>query len=371
MTWTYEEIKSDWLGGSRIAVSPGGIVDAFNRTHSVLGREWIDRSRCQFGQPPARGAVPTLGVVSMGQRLASLDGVSRAEQLIERIRNEDQSAHAELTAIYLLRSRGITSVGLYPKVSVGTKTRVPDFQIRQADEGSWTYVEVTQPNESEAQKRVREVLDRLLIPLESIKKSCALEIFFRREPTDKEVESVTNMLLQVCRSEGVSKKELPDGLGLLLLNQSQPGKIRLENHPGEKTGPKLSAAKGISGPGELKRHIVVRIPFADARAKHFLETEAKQLPKDAPGLIMVQMSMAPGGLRSWENLLHRRFQPGLHTRVGGVCLFGGGFLPTSEGEAWLPETKLLVNPHAKHPLPSWIRDTLKEVGARYERLGGP
>lgn len=368
MTWTYEEIKSEWLGDCDIAVSPESVIDAFNRTHSVLGREWIDRAR---GSPTVRGAAPTLAVVSMGQRLASLDGATGAEQLIERLRNEDQSARAELNAIYLLRSSGITSVELYPKVLVDKKVRVPDFRIRQPDDVSWTYVEVTQPDESDAQKRVKEVLDRLLTPLESVKKSCALEIFLRREPTNIEVENVTNMVLKVCRSEGVLKKELPDGLGLLLLNHSRPGQVLLEDHPGEEKSPRLCAAKIIRDSCKLKRHIVVRMPFVDDRAKQFLETEARQLPKHAPGLIMVDMSSAMSGFKSWESLIHRRFQPDIHTRVGGMCLFGGGFVSTPEGEAWLLKTKLHVNSHAKLHLPLWIRDTLKEAGAQYQRLVGP
>ena len=371
MTWTYEEIKSDWIGDSRIAVSPEGIVDAFNRVDSVLGREWIDRSRGRSGTPTARGSVPTLPVVSMGQRLASLDGVHKAEHLIKGLRNKDQSSHAELTAIYLLRSLHTTFVELYPAVTVGTETKEPDFRIRQPDDGSWTYVEVTQPAESAAGKRVKEVLDQLSIPLELVKKSYALEIFFHREPTEKEVESITKIVLQVCKEDGVLKKEMPDSLGFLLLNHSRPTKVFLEDHPGEETGPRLGAVKWVSGPGEPNRHIVVRIPFVDDRAIHYLETKAEQLPVDAPGFIMVDISSVMSGFRSWENLLHRHLQLGLHTHVGGMCLFAGGLVPTLEGEAWLIKTKLVVNPQANLHLPLWILDAVTEAGARYERLIGP
>jgi hypothetical protein len=60
----------------------------------------------------------------------------------------------------------------------------------------------------------------------------------------------------------------------------------------------------------------VRMPFADQRADDFLRKEARQLPNDAPSLIMVEMSRAPGGFRSWEPILEGRFQPTVHTRVG-------------------------------------------------------
>jgi hypothetical protein len=51
------------------------------------------------------------------------------------------------------------------------------------------------------------------------------------------------------------------------------------------------------------------------RAKQFLESEAKQLPKDLPGLVMVQVSHAVGAFKTWGPILRRRLQPNLHTRV--------------------------------------------------------
>jgi hypothetical protein len=56
------------------------------------------------------------------------------------------------------------------------------------------------------------------------------------------------------------------------------------------------------------------------RAKQFLESEAKQLPKDLPGLIVVQVSHALGAFKTWEPILQRRLQPNLHTRVTNVTL---------------------------------------------------
>jgi hypothetical protein len=36
-----------------------------------------------------------------------------------------------------------------------------------------------------------------------------------------------------------------------------------------------------------------------------------------------------------------------------------------------PETRLLVNPHAKVPLPPWVAETIAAAGAEYERVLGP
>jgi hypothetical protein len=108
------------------------------------------------------------------------------------------------------------------------------------------------------------------------------------------------------------------------------------------------------------------MPYADQRAERFLTEEARKLPTDAPGLIMVEMGRAPGGFRTWEPIFRRRLQPTMHTRVGGIGMFGSGLLPTPEGEAALYETKFISNPYAKIPLPSWIAEVLQTVGRAFE-----
>jgi len=42
-----------------------------------------------------------MGIVGIGRRLVSLEGVRSSEELIKKIRCGDPSADAELTAIYL------------------------------------------------------------------------------------------------------------------------------------------------------------------------------------------------------------------------------------------------------------------------------
>ena len=106
----------------------------------------------------------------------------------------------------------------------------------------------------------------------------------------------------------------------------------------------------------------MRVAFSDDRADEFLRKEARQLPKDAPGLVVIDVSEASGGMRTWRPILERRLQPNIHTRVSGVCLFRTIFYPTDEGESWRIETKLLVNRNATMNLPLWLISNL----SRYE-----
>ena len=181
---------------------------------------------------------------------------------------------------------------------MGGRQRKCDFRIERQNE-PWLYVEVTQPDVSEAQARVQQLLNLIVDVVNSVRRPFALEVFFRREPSDDEIAPLVERIRDFCsadhRAGEAVQQEVPDGLGILLLNHGPAGQIVVNDH-GEKPVPRLCATRGIVGPEEPHRHIAVRVPYADARAEQFLHTEARQLPTDSPGLIMVEMARAPGWL---------------------------------------------------------------------------
>jgi hypothetical protein len=236
--------------------------------------------------------------------------------------------------------------------------------------------------------------------VDGIKQPFTLEIFLRREPGEDEIETIRANAARFCAArvavgelplEGLppesaflflrhgelghsvefAREELPDDLGLLILTQGKPGEIVSCEHLGEEYLPRSSAAKRVRGPTEPDRHLLVRMPFSDERAAEFLHDEARQLPRDAPGLIMINVGEAPGAFIQWEPLIQRRFQPTINTRVSGVCLFSSGVVLTPDGGACPSQTKLLINPHAKVPLPPWVVETVAAAGAEFERVLGP
>ncbi len=366
MTWRLEDIERDWIGPevSAVAVSPDSVIAAFDCTERTLGREWIEKSRISVGNI-VRGVSPTLRVVNMGQKLAVLENVTGPERLLDRIRNGDLSAEGELTAIYLLRSRNPdVAVELYPKVG----EREADFRVRTPDEQLWTYVEVTQLSQSEANDRAREIMERIAAAIKPIRLTFALGAFLRRIPTQPEIGEILAKVPEFCSRSGKQREELSNSLGFLSLNQSEPGEVVTHAHAGEESVSRLGMAHVITGPGEPRRHVSVRMAFSDDRAKSMLDTEAPQLAKDAPGLIMAGVGRATGAMKTWEPLLQRRFQPAMHTRVGGVCLWQGGLFTTPKGEDQLFETKLIVNPHARLLLPGWIGNVLAEIGDEFKRI---
>jgi len=359
--WTWEEIDRDWLLGGQIAAKPEEIVAAFNRAERFLGRAWIEASRARSGTL-LRGPWPTLTVVRAGQLLASLEGLRGTDELINKMRSDDSSAFAELTALHLIRSQQPNStIEVAPIARVGDRNRRTDFRVQKGDE-RWTYVEVTRPDIAEAQSRVTDILNQLADLVQPIKRGVSLEVFLRREPTTDDIGELVPAIRSICELEGRQSRDLPD-LAILTLNAYPPGQVVLLDHSGEPNVPRLGVAKALSGPDEPHRHISVRMAYADDRAEAFLHKEAQQLPSDSPGMIMVEMSRVPGGTKSWGPVIQRRFQSKLHTRVSAVCIFWSWHQVTMDGDASIAETKLIANPNARFPLSTWITDALSRAAS--------
>ena len=266
---------------------------------------------------------------------------------------------AELTALYLLRHEHKLETELYPEVAVGDGVRVPDFRVR-SEEGVWIYVEVTQADTSEKQKRVEAIMGRLSAPVSRVKKSFALEVILEREPTGQELDELDGAIFELCQLEGEHRVGLP-GLARLSVGGSPPGVVVAgSGHRAGDTTIRLGMAHAIRGPNEPHRHISVTIAFADERATKFLHDEAIQLPRDAPGLVMIDAA-GPISLRDWEAHIEGPLQPKIHTRVGGVVLFRAeGGVVGGRGGLGLGG-RLVLNKHAKLPLPAALVNDLTQT----------
>ncbi len=294
MTYTWQEIEQEWLGGG-LATTPDEVLTAFNEVASRFGREWVEATRTRNGIA-SRGASPTLYIVTLARLLHALDGAPNSAALIEKVRRGNLDARAELIAIYLLRSENTEAlVEVEPVIRVGGRNRKPDFRTGIHAE-PWTYVEVTNPGSSEAQADVRRGLERLTGLVHDCSGSFALEVFLKREPTEAEIDLIANEILQGHQTAGQSAVELRSGLGTLYWNQQPPGAVVLDDH-GEPYTPRLGMTSVVAGAGQ-HRHITVRWPFTDTRAETFIRHEARQLPTDAPGLIMIFTSGTVGAMKA-------------------------------------------------------------------------
>ena len=80
---------------------------------------------------------------------------------------------------------------------------------------------------------------------------------------------------------------------------------------------------GLSAFFRRDQVVTAKIAFPDDRAERMLRDQSAQLPKGKRGVIMIARPSSESELKVWRPLILRRFQPGIHTRIGGVCLFEG------------------------------------------------
>jgi hypothetical protein len=87
---------------------------------------------------------------------------------------------------------------------------------------------------------------------------------------------------------------------------------------------------------------------------------------------MVIVNSHPTAFESWSERIPQRFTPGQHTRVAAVILFMHATSPSEHGLIWVPYLKLIPNPYAAVPLPTWIRGGSQAYARRPVALsGGP
>jgi hypothetical protein len=356
-------------------MEPATVERAFAVAEEARGREWVLGEAFDFDSvsPPGigrRGGFDQFHrVYWLGRRLQSIAGVPGADSLVARLIADDRAAESELTAVHLFQSlRPETDVEIGPVVAIGGRDRRPDFRLRSRDD-SWTYVEVTQLRRSEASTRMGQFLERIAARVISVDESFLLEIVFWRDPTGSEEEALVNTAYDACRAMTGDRLDVGD-LASLFAKAGDPAVVIPTILPAEDTGTRMSLARSVMAPGQANRQIVVRAPFADQRAKATLDEEAAQLPTDAAGLVMVDVTAQPTAFTSWPELVARRFTPVQHTRVGGVLLFSGAVTVAVHGLAWVISVKLMNNPHARIPVPAWILAVIDEMRAETQRATG-
>ena len=188
-------------------------------------------------------------------------------------------------------------------------------------------------------------------------------MIFQREPTSSELTRLGETLPQFCWDSGSKTARLNEGLGVLLLNHVPVGQLPYSNVPELDDVPYIGLATFF----RTDQVVTVKIAFSDDRAEWMLRKQSKQLPQGKRGLIMISGPSSESELRVWEPLIRRRLQPGIHTRIGGVCLFDGGMVPCGSKLGWQIQAHLIMNRHAQSALPSWIEETIAAANEVFER----
>jgi hypothetical protein len=358
LTWTIKEIEEQWFAGARIDLPAADVERAFDIAAKLRGLDWVlgtevDQSLPHFPGIGRRGGYHEfLRVYWFGIRLASILGAKGSDELIRRVIEGDLDADAEATAIHLLRSWGsVTDLEIGPDVKVGAKNKKPDFRIRRATE-PWVYVEVTRLHRSAASTRVRALLARISERMMEVERSFVLEVVLNREPSEDEEELLLGAATEACGVDAGHELTVTDVASIFIKTGDSAVVVPTPISDDGRT--RMAISRSNVGPGAANRQLIARVPFADERAEEILKREARQLPKDECGLVMVNVNLQPTAFESWSKRVPERFTPGQYTRVAGVILFMHATSPSEWGLVWLPYLRLISNQNATSQVPSWV-----------------
>jgi hypothetical protein len=375
MPWILEEIEQEWFGGLCLHWDAKDVELAFDVATKLRGLAWVLGEKLDPASfPPLAGIGPRGGyseflrVYWFGIRMPSILGAKGADDLIGRVIAGDADANQETSAIYLIRSKQAeTNLEIEPGVRVGTKDKKPDFRIRRGEE-PWVYVEVTKLHSSTASTRIQELLARIADGVMAIERPFLIEILLNREPTDEEEQTILTGAIAACEAPEGDRINISD-VASVLVKAGDP-RVVVPSLTPDDNRPRMAISKAIVGPGRPNRQLVGRVPFADERAEDILRREARQLPKNECGLLMANVNSQPSAFESWGKRVPERFRGGQHTRVAAVILFMHATTGSEHGLVWVPYVKLIPNPYAAAPLPTWITERVAGIRENTRRLTG-
>lgn len=354
MTFKFPEIQKEWLLNANINYSKEEIVDAFNIVERILGNKWIPTFF--FGQ---RGSSVAIPIIDLGLTLKLLEGIPNFSNIINKMKKPETFLEtlAEAKIIEYFKKYNF-ELEIEPELQVANSKKYPDLKI--LCDNLWVYTEVTRPDYSDHQKELQKTMFKLTNSIKPVEVDKRIEIYFYKEPNESEIVDIT----KICRDSLTKNAEFQEyninGLAKIFINPFD--QQRLHNFKGriEEKRPVLFAItlKSATKNGVQRRLIFsVGIPFTDERADNILGKKRKQLSKDELGLIVIDITNIPGGLKGWTEIIKRRLQPQLNRRIGAVLLVQRYI---SKGS--MKTNKIIIeHPNPWHTLPNKFLEVLKLI----------
>ena len=176
-----------------------------------------------------------------------------------------------------------------------------------------------------------------------------VQVRFRDEPTDDDIRLVREYVAPLQMGHVIDEPRF-------IIHAVAAGPELSPIGQDEKDRPIFGNAVGQIV-GETRSVVCVRVPYTDARAQQVIDTEASQLPKEGPGLICILTHHE----KYWKSLIERSFNPTIRRRISGVLLFETGITLGTHGIEMQTAGRLLMNPHARTPLPPWLVESINRL----------
>lgn len=364
MPFTWEEISKEWLRGVEVEYTPKECVDAFNTVESTMGPGWLEsRYGGQWGLAVA------LPIIELGQVILKIRLLPGADLLLRKLARWSKktprkpfitrAASIDIERNSALRQAQIAlhydscglPVELEPEVIVNDKKVQPDIRVLFQD--IWVYCEASTLQPSDKILRTWERMHHLVQAVEErLPAGVDVKIELEREPDSIESEAIASTAVSLSTPKGCHpSKALLEGLAHIVVRKWVPDQTADSMDNAKERRPRIFVVGMKKKAGEqVQTQVEVSIPFIDERVARIMGTEARQLIKGTPGVVILDTTAIPGGIRAYKEVIKQTFSPKQNTRVSAVVLVEHGLVASTRSFKW--DVEIIENPFAQNPLPS-------------------
>ena len=258
----------------------------------------------------ARSRMVIADIIDYGRTLHACRNLEGFENVVRRLRTGDKGELAELKF-----ATNLIEAGYRPELEPNLNGNRLDAVVVEGAEQ--VYIEVISPELSQAIQRAEEGIGILACALTACTPGSITDVHMIADPNDDAIRHVLAFVLS--GPETFIAHEIPS-IALVAIRPFDPRIELIKSNFIDRGVPAIGIVS-TNGDGRLPSFAMVRLPIDDQRAARLMEAETHQLSRDEINVLAIDLSNIPGGIRDWQPLIQRRFQPNLNRRFGAVILF--------------------------------------------------
>jgi hypothetical protein len=267
---------------------------------------------------------------------------------MHRIKNGEQSGLSELEF-----AAALVRLGIAPSLEPELEGKMLD--ARFIYDGRDVFAEVIAPERSDAMMEAASMISDLASLLSQENRGAEIEVLLAPGIDPTRLREVAEYIRSVPSSP--EQREI-SGLATFTKTSPPVSFVVSPRIAHRDSTPVLGCARGLVENGVPAALAAVRLPIDDLRAQQMLAAELHHFSKEHCNLLVMNLAQVIGGIKSWESLLERCFQPDRNTRIGAVILYQGGL---EGGAAYLQQWKSIPNRYAHAPIPALLLKALASL----------
>ncbi len=360
--FNWSEVVANWYLGKSPPIPEHIGWEALD-TLERLWPEYIDKVLSKGH----KGLAVMIPVVNRGIILAACERLVGFDEVLERMKQGEQSAFSEAFFAEELMKIGHIPV-LGPRLCGKRLDGLVYVQDKQV------YIEIMTPELSDVMKQAYSGMNDLADRLTTQNPGANIDVYLLAEPTSHVLDTILNFVKKIIDSQYNATLEIPDVAFLRYVP------YRLQESPIKKESSDLHIPMQLLSPFEpvsntlglpilivvcvtRKEGVISRVsiqfPLTDERAERLMIGEAHHFSHQEMNLLVMDVSGIPGGIRSWSALIQRRFQPKRNRRFGAVVLFASHM--QIKNATVKTQWSVLQNPYAYRPLPESLLNAIMRL----------